>query len=101
MKRLNFSKIKKAGRNFVKNFAKLFKKNLSQEKIVTEKNKAPSGNYKLRKGGYKHYTHRLIPLNKRHSIIYTSFNKQKLPGCMYIDGVKRYIIEKNPHYAFS
>jgi hypothetical protein len=101
MRRLNFSKIKKAFVSVINYFAKFSKKRYAESKIVTEENKAPSGNYRLRKGGYRHYTHMLVPIKGKFAIIYRSFNKCKLPGAMYIDGKKIYRIERNPHYLLT
>lgn len=98
MKRLDFSRIKKAARNFVKSFAKIFKKKYSDQVIKNDENKAPSGNYSSRKGGYKYYTH-IMKAMGNYPDIYRSFNRQKLLGSMLINGKRIYRIERNPHFA--
>jgi hypothetical protein len=99
MKRLDFSRIKKSVSIFVNFFAKMFKKKYSEAKIKTEENKAPSGSYDLRRGGYKYYTHILKDVRNNRPDIYRSFKKQKLIGSLMFIGKTLYKIETNPYFG--
>ena len=99
MKFLNFSKVKKSVLNFVKQVVGKNKRKYNVEKVTqADDKKAPSGSYSNRKGGYKHYTHILKPINNRFSVIFRNFAKQKLLGSIFIQGSKIYKIERNPYF---
>lgn len=101
MKFLNFGKIKKTWQSIKNFFAPKDKKAFAETDFTTtQKEQYEAGRQKRGLSGYRHYTHILFPVNnKKASVVYTSFNKQILPGFKMFIGKVLYAANPNPLYG--